>query len=279
MREKAFNMIARGLAEAKRPAVLWSGGKDSTALLHLVRRWMPHIEVIMWKVPWLPEKWEFHDRMTRAWNLTVFDFPPLWSAVCHGNDRVDLMEAYSIGEKSLVVARGTEPFAEHRPWACGRKWLERPKVGDVDFPWDVLFHGHKSCDVDPCSGQVPLEVDVLEAPGCAKIYYPLRDWSDAAVCEYTLAERIPWDSNRYEMIEDGPDGTHGPAVLRTKSDKSLNSDYYHTCLRCIDKRERPFVKCPLSGLVIENLSGRVQEYEPAMAYCNLRTQNGNGAGV
>lgn len=289
MRAKTFSCIAQGLAEARRPAVLWSGGKDSTVLLHLVRRFRPDVDVICWRVPFLPAKWEFHERLAREWNLTVYDFPPAWAALCHGNGRIDLMEAYAIGAQALVVARGTEPFESgnrnvetgkgNRDWVCGRAWLERPKAPVVDFPWDVLFHGHKSGDEDPCSGPVPLKLDVAERVGCAKTYYPLRDWSDEAVTDYTLEEGIPWDSNRYEM-GDGKAET-GKVVLRTLADKGLNSDYYHACMRCIDKRAGAYVRCPLSGLDVENVSGRAQEYVPVMDYCSLRSgelEDTNGPG-
>ncbi len=285
LRVTTYSCIAQALREAKRPAVLWSGGKDSTTLLHLVRRFRPDVEVIMWKVPWLPEKWEFHERLAREWNLTVFDFPPAWAALCHGNDRIDIMEAYAIGSDALVVARGTEPMTDlpmitdedgarrRRDWVCGRAWMERPKATAVDFPWDVLFHGHKSVDMDPCSGHIPLELDVLERPGCAKIFYPMRHWTESDVTAYTLLEGIPWDSNRYELITlDAVNDEDQGCMLRTLPDKKLNSDYYSTCLRCIDKRAGKYVRCPLTGLDVENVSGRVQEWVPEMDYCNLRTQ-------
>ena len=274
--------IAKAIEGARRPAVLWSGGKDSTALLHMARRVRPGIECILWRVPWLPAKWEFHNRLAEAWGLAVFDFPPVWAALCHGNGRIDIMEGYTIGAEALVVARGTEDLDEDRPWVCGLDWLTRPKAAGVDFPWDVLLHGHKSVDEDPCSGPVPLAVDVLRPAGCAEIHYPLRHMSDADVTGYLLNHGIPWDEGRYE-VEEGEVGSgqlavgSGARVLRTRGDKSLNSDYYNTCLRCIDKREGAFVRCPKNQLSVDNISGRVAEYYPQHAYCSLRSQNGGGA--
>lgn len=266
--------IVRALEGAARPAVLWSGGKDSTVLLHLARRVRPDIECIQWRLPWLPRKWEFHDNLSREWNLTVHDQLPAWAGLCHGNGRVDIMEGYHIGAEVMVVARGTEPFEEGEPWVCGLEWLARPKAQQTDFPWDVLLCGHKNGDEDPCSGPVPLQLDVLRAQGCAPVHFPLRNWSDGDVTEYTLAEGVPWDRNRYEMdrtdLADPPDRSD---LLVTKADKALNSDYYQACLRCIDKREGEFVRCPKLQMTVDNISARCSEYVPRHTYCSLRSQS------
>lgn len=268
----AMGRIEVALRDAARPAVLWSGGKDSTVLLHLVRRVRPDIECIQWRLPWMREKWKFHDYLARAWDLTVHDQLPVWASLCHGNGRIDIMEAYQIGAEAMVVARGTEPFEEDGRWVCGLDWLTRPKAAATDFPWDVLLCGHKNGDEDPCSGPVPLRLDVLRAAGCAVVHYPLRNWSDGEVTGYSVENDVPWDPGRYELVGDGKDGSD--VVLRTREDRRLNSDYYQACLRCIDKREGAFVRCPKSQLVVDNISGRCAEYEPRHEYCALRSETG-----
>jgi hypothetical protein len=279
----ALGRIVRALEAAARPAVLWSGGKDSTALLHLVRRVRPDIECIQWRLPWMRRKWEFHDMLAREWNLSVHDQLPAWAALCHGNNRVDIMEGYAIGSEAMVVARGTEPLDESEPWVCGLEWLTRPKAAATDFPWDVLLCGHKNGDIDPCSGPVPLQLDVLRAEGCAAVHYPLRWWSDEDVTDYHVAHAVPWDRNRYvfENVDCEMGNGECRKVLRTRADKRLNSDYYQACLRCIDKREGEFVVCPKNQLTVDNISGRCAEYLPRHDYCSLRSQNakcemGNG---
>jgi hypothetical protein len=274
IRGMAWGVINRALDEAARPAVLWSGGKDSTLLLHMVRRIRPEVDVILWGVPWLAKKWDFHRRLIAEWGLTVFDFMPAQAGLCYGNGRVDVMEDYLVGASAcMTVARGTyqDDIAEGpvvfpgRDFVCGREWLERPK-GVHAFPWDVLLHGHKSCDVDPCSGQVPLKVDVVRRPGAAAVWYPLRHWSDEDVTECSLEWAIPWDERRYDLV--GLEGDR--PVLKTRRDLRLNSDYYKTCLRCVDRREGDYVRCPLTGLDIENVSGKVRVVEPSLDYCGLR---------
>lgn len=256
--------IRLALAGAKRPALLWSGGKDSTVLLHLTRQVMPEIECIQWQLPWMKQKWAFQNRLAAEWGLTVHDSLPLSSALCHGHGRIDLMEAYSIGGKNLIIARGSEPFEEGKPFLCGREWLSRPKAAAVEFPWDLLLCGHKSDDADPLSGPIPLNLDRLDIEGSASIWYPLRDWTDTDVSGYIISSGISWDQGRYDLID---------GVLTTKADKHLNSDYYHACFRCLDRREEAYVACPkLAGGVIANISAQVQHYEPSAAYCNLRQE-------
>lgn len=254
--------------------MLWSGGKDSTILLWEARKLRPDIECIQWRLPWMAGKWGFHQYLAELWGLCVHETSPSWSALCHGNDRVDVIETFLIGAQGLTLARGTEPYEEGKEFVCVRDWLERPKVMSGSFPFDVLLCGHKNVDEDPCSGPVPLEVDRLEIEGSATIWYPLRKWTDEMVCARTLEEKVPWDSNRYDLVADRTDPADRTdrMVLRTKSDKRGNSDYYHACLRCVDRREGDFVRCPKMGIDITNVSGSVRHYEPSHKFCNLRAE-------
>lgn len=75
----AYRLIDRGLAEAKTPVVLWSGGKDSTVLLHMVLERRPDVlvEYNDTGVEY-PETREFVREVEQAWglNLRVAKAPP-----------------------------------------------------------------------------------------------------------------------------------------------------------------------------------------------------------
>ena len=268
MQEKvqaATDLIVRALDGAARPCVLWSGGKDSTVLLHLALL-EGAVECVFWTLPWQRRKLEFAHRLQELWDLTVHDSPPVSAALCQGNGRIDVMEDYELlgANQRLTVARGTEPVQEGRPFVCGVDWLERPKAR-TEFPFDLAMHGHKSCDIDPLSGPVPLEVDVVQCPGGTETIFPLRDWTDADVWDYTAAYELPWDESRYD------------AEGKSLPDKGMNSDYYHACFRCCDEREGEFVSCPKrGGAMINSIAARVPWTAPRMAYCNMRTEEGAG---
>jgi len=269
---KARELIRLMLTVSKRPCVLWSGGKDSMVLLHLQRSVTKEsLPVVCWREPYLPAKQAFVNRMIAEWNIEAWDYAPSGVALCQGNGRVDVMNHYSIGTAAnpnfLILARGTERPEEGKPWLCGRDtFLSRP-LGSFEFPWDMMFHGHKSVDVDPCSGAVPLQLDLVQRPGNASAVYPLRDWSDEDVFSYIESEGVPYDETRYRKTAEG---------WEILPDKHLNADYYHTCVACLERGGPEFVQCPKTGLTINNISQHVRWIEPKMEYCSLRTAQGEG---
>jgi hypothetical protein len=255
---RAIVVIQRALKNARRPAVLWSGGKDSTVLLHLAQEICPDIEVIHLKLPFLPEKYRHHHKVQEDLNITVHDWPPSSIALVHGNDRIDVCETYTFGDGHLDVMRGTELFDANQPWVCGKEWLNRPKAIAVN-DFDVLLCGHKSSDDDPITGAVPLEVDRKILGTNTTMWFPLRNWTDRDVASWIQINQITYDTQRYD------------SDVVSKPDKRLNSDYVHSCFRCVDRREGKFVHCPKLDIDIENVHEHVQHKHPVLPYCNMRT--------
>jgi len=215
--------------------------------------------VIHWRLPFMVKKYAFHDSEQERLNLTIHDWPPASVALTHGNGSIDVCETYQVGSGAIKVMRGTEPFEAGKPWVCGKDWLNRPLSAELVSGFDVLFCGHKSSDEDPLTGPVPLNVDVKQLGLFTTMWFPLREWTDSDISEFIKSNNVPFDRNRYD--DD----------VASKKDRHMNSDYAHACMRCVDKREGQFVRCPKLDLDIENIALTVNHEEPIMPYCNTRT--------
>jgi diphthamide synthase (EF-2-diphthine--ammonia ligase) len=70
--------VEQWLGQCANPVVLWSGGKDSTAMLHLIRYEVgANLPVIQWREPGSVAATRFSDRLAAAWDLEVYDWTPL----------------------------------------------------------------------------------------------------------------------------------------------------------------------------------------------------------
>ena len=243
------------ISACRNPVVMWSGGKDSTAMLHLIRYEVgAKLPVIQWREPRFRSRYAFSDRLVEAWDLEMYDYAPSGYMLTDGFDiesgapRFDFVKLYQFGSKNGALCLGTEePKAEELAsgrYLCGLDALRRP-TGTFEFPWDSAFHGQKSADVDLIKGQVPLAQDALVQAGVPTQYYPMRHWSDSDVWAYLEAANVPNDDTRYQKIN---------GEWQHKADKANNSDYYPVCWNCVNRHLGDTVWCPKNSCETNNIS-------------------------
>ena len=112
----ANRLIEAGLELADKPCVAWSGGKDSTVLLHLVLKFEPRIVVIFNNTGVeFPETLKFVKRLTKEWDLNLHIAKP--------------------GEKNFWWC------LEHRGYPLLGKTFTRRRVGVSDKQRKVIESG------------------------------------------------------------------------------------------------------------------------------------------
>lgn len=260
--ERARDLIFRGYMESERPAAMISFGKDSMVLAHIIRetikrdKWSAHgfpVQVIYHRDPWFPWKHEFADKIIRSWSMEVHDFPPFQTGVKTNQELIELVARYNFGSAALDVPKNTlAPEAyPRRDFICGlNDWMLRPKTFLLDYPWDAVFLGHRSADVDPFEGAVPLNTDDTVF-GDVRMMFPLKDWSDKEVWDYIEEHKIPTQPTRY----------------RASDDRWYTNDYTHACTACIDPRQSALhVWCPKAKAYVKNRGGEVLQLHARPPY-------------
>jgi len=252
---KAF--IDRCIRSHGRPVVMSSFGKDSMVLLSLVEEVASGMPVIFHREPFSPEKYTFANKVILDRGYTVYDYPPISTAVLKARGHIEIMNAYQIGANDTIdLPTGIKPLVDGKPFLCGYRDLYCKPVGSFVFPWDLVFIGHKSSDIDPIRGPVPLLVDIAASIGCPDYAFPLRHFTDADIWKYTELHKLPIHDTRYNA-SDG---------YREFDDTTPNPDYHFTCTECLDPDRPVSVYCPRDKAEISNRSSKIRLVDPSKIY-------------
>ena len=249
---KTINRIKEWNKRWPRAVVLWSGGKDSTALLHLIRYGAEiDIPVIQYRQPKFRERYAYSDYLIKEWNLEVYEYPPMKVALADGPDvntgdvRFDMLHYFQWGRNCVVLSLGTETPKPDEKFLCGvTDFLQRP-TGTFNWPWGAVFIGTKYEDTDLIKGHVPLAQDIRIVDGAPVSLYPMRDWTDDEIFWYLEDSGIEPDPTRY-IKENGQ--------WKNNPDKSLNADFYPACFNCVNRHLDRHVYCPKLNATITNIS-------------------------
>ena len=235
--------------------ILWSGGKDSMAMLHFLRFKMGlKLPVIQWREHKLRERYAYSDRFIKEWGLEVYDYPASRLELASGIDtqtgeiRFDLLKYFQWGTRALILSLGTERPVEGKPYLCAvDDYLGRP-TGTFNWKWQSAWIGTKNTDADLIKGQICLKQHVRLAEGSPAQLYPMRDWTDKNIFQYLEDNGVEPDPTRYIKVGD---------TWENNPDKSLNADFYPTCVNCVDRHQGKQVYCPKLKCEITNISDKV----------------------
>ena len=243
-----------GMQKYVAPVLNWSGGKDSTVMLHLFHKHVAHLPVIFYEDPWFPAKTQWMHELAASWALEVHNYPPLRVSLKTSPEMVALVNEYSTGPHSIeAMLKNTIEYDEKETvgeFLCGVSFLSRP-CGTFNYPFDLAIIGHKDVDTDQIYGPIPLHSELVMRDSGPDFYFPLKGWTHDDVWDYIEVFDIPVQRNRYDVSR-----------RQEWDDKTFNSDWYPCCLRCVDKRkEGQRVFCPKAQLELINMSGLVPEWD------------------
>lgn len=154
------------LLQAKSPAILFSGGKDSILLLDAVRRIRPGTTII-----------HFYDRLSpqvetiiRQWDLEVLSWRSAAQYLIPWESDLALVSEYSFGDARLPVLRDVVDGED-----CELEKLRTDRTEHFDYPFDFTLWGYRRRDelhpVMPVS--FPREFQL----GPTQMIAPLYEWT------------------------------------------------------------------------------------------------------
>lgn len=225
--------------------VMSSFGKDSMVLLDLVFKADLKLSILFFREPFFPEKYEFANKVILERGYSVYDYAPLRTAIVKKDDQIEIANFYQVGteDEYMFLPTGIIKPIEGKPFLCGLSDLLNKPTGTYNFPWDTVFIGHKSSDVDPMLGSVELNTSVVDT-GPIKLVLPVKDFTDEDIWEYHQRFNLPIHESRYNRKDS----------WKEFKDKSFNPDYFPACMLCIDSDERERVLCPRLGKMVDSLS-------------------------
>ena len=249
-------LIERLMRSYRHPMVMSSFGKDSMVMLDIIKHMGLKLPVVFHREPFFQQKYQFAQRVICENDYAVYDYPPLATAVTKNGEHFEIVSFYQAGDPPnyTYVPTGIRTPENGKPFLCGLEDLYYKPTGTFEFPWDLGFVGHKSSDVDPILGPIPLYTDLKVNQNGCDYAFPLRHFTDVDVWEYSRRFDVPIHKERYDP-ENG---------FRERPDVTLNPDYHHACVLCMDRDGAPQVFCPKYQTEVPNVSARLRYVEPEL---------------
>jgi len=207
--QESVFIIREALSKFKNPAVLWSTGKDSTAVLHIIRKATFNkvtIPVVHLDTSFkFKEIYEYRDRMSKEWDLNLIvgkNEEALKHGMCPEKGKLECCNALKTEALKQILRKHKFDALimsirrdEHHIRAMERVMSPR----DQNFNWKFI---RKKTEEELKKGDSPFVSE--QQPELWNLYqtdfgedcnhvrvHPILSWSEADVWKYIQKEKIP----------------------------------------------------------------------------------------
>lgn len=243
----ALKLIKDVASNYTKPVVYSSFGKDSMVMLDLIAHAGFKLPIIFHREPFMPKKYEFANSVIADCEYAVYDYPPIATSLVKKDDNFEIVSYQQTGTKVIYMPTGIKAPIAGEPFLCGLEDIYNKPKGSFGYPWDMGLIGHKSCDVDPILGALPLNTRLQINRGSSDFAFPLADFTDSDVWNYTIRYNLPINEKRYNRADN----------WREFSDITYNPDYFPACIACMDSDAPAMVYCPKAKREIANVSANI----------------------
>lgn len=216
------------LSKYSKPILAWSGGKDSTFLLHLLAKNDIKIPVLMFPQFWTEEQKYFLKIVFTKYKLNSFFYSPR---------SIDFVDGkYMVA--NFLIANQEIPLVMdqlHNDKKCGldigKKIVNQATIIQPFYAWDATILGTKKSDRHPLIKDYSFDSKNTEFH---TFLTPLNTWTDEEVLKaYKYLDFEINEKYYYENLEEFDTGT------------------FHACMRCIHNDKIVF--CPKENKQIKGV--------------------------
>jgi 3'-phosphoadenosine 5'-phosphosulfate sulfotransferase (PAPS reductase)/FAD synthetase len=219
MIDELIKTLTAGVNSALSPVLAWSGGSDSTLLLHLMLELNLDFSILTFHHLWTREQRQFVVDTVARKQLTVFFYSPV--NINYTGKYVTA--GYMMGNTLIHTVMDHVP-AENCGLDVGRAAVKDSRL-QPGYLWDLTIVGTKRTDRHELVDQFNFKDE-----GGHRFIKPLWDWTDAEVKDEAASRGYELDQRPYPVGDTGS---------------------YIACMACMDTKER--VYCPKAKQMITGI--------------------------